>query len=265
MSEPMPIKDNTSDIFLVEGILTELHVASGKENLLAQVDRHYRANSVITGMGAVVGDMFGQASAAASVALYDGEETEHFLCLIGDTVVGGTFAGASKLPVGKHVKAAVRQKETLASAEGILSESDGLVWLRHAWGAAAESIANFKIAAWCFGFSMVCVSAYILFIGGNPQESKLESILWIALPTAAICFGIAFWNSVTMNVLADPATGAFRVLGFADPEKVNLNSYQYGIVHGRALLHSDETRANHGNIHCYKKALEDGKVRMAST
>jgi hypothetical protein len=44
---------------------------------------------------------------------------------------------------------------------------------------------------------------------------------------------------------------------------MNLNSYQYDIVHRRELLHSSNTRANYGNIHCYKKAIEDGKLNQA--
>jgi hypothetical protein len=66
-----------------------------------------------------------------------------------------------------------------------------------------------------------------------------------------------------MNALADPATDIFRKLGFANPEHVNLNGYQYGIVHSRELLHSSDERANYGNIHCYKKAIEDGKLKLA--
>lgn len=66
-----------------------------------------------------------------------------------------------------------------------------------------------------------------------------------------------------MNTFADPATEVFRKLGFAEPEKINLNSYQYGIVHIHDLIQSQESRAQYGNIHCYKKAVEDGKVKMA--
>lgn len=75
---------------------------------------------------------------------------------------------------------------------------------------------------------------------------------------------MALWGSSTMNALADPATEVFRKLGFAEPEKVNLNMYRYGIIHSDELMHANETRENHFNVHCYKKAIEDGKLKMAS-
>jgi hypothetical protein len=66
-----------------------------------------------------------------------------------------------------------------------------------------------------------------------------------------------------MNALADPATDIFCKLGFADPEHVNLNSYQYRNVHRRELLYSPDEHANYRNLHCYKKAIEDGKLKLA--
>ncbi|WP_267876907.1 hypothetical protein [Massilia atriviolacea] len=37
---PAAAKDARSPAFAISGVLTELHVASGKENLLAQIDSH---------------------------------------------------------------------------------------------------------------------------------------------------------------------------------------------------------------------------------
>lgn len=250
------------DTIVIEGILTELQVSPGMQNLFEQIDKHYRGKSVVTGMGAVVGDLYGQAAAAAATAMYEGEYTENFICMIGDNVVCGTFGGASKLPVGKHVKAVVQKKNEIVVAQGIMSESDGLVWLGHAWGANAEKMANLKIAAWCFCFALLCVSLCIIFLGVNIADSKTVTFLEAAAAAAVICFGTAFWSNAAMNALSDPATDVLRKLGFCDPEKVNLNNYRYGIVHGHALLHSNETQANHFNVHCYQNAINDGKIKM---
>lgn len=111
---------------------------------------------------------------------------------------------------------------------------------------------------------MVCEIACEFFLGVNPAMSTFETLAWMAVVTGGLCFGVAFWTSGTMNALADPATDIFRKLGFADPEDVNLNSYQYGIVHIHELLHSPDMRANYANIHCYKKAVEDGKLKLAN-
>ena len=256
--------DIEEPLFVIEGIVTELHVSLGKENLLAQVDKHYQAKNIITGLGAVVGELYGQAAAGAAVAMYEGEYTENFLCLVGDSVVCGTFGGASKLPVGKKIKAVVTKQGDVLVAKGMLSESEGLVWVGHAWGYKAERMANIKIAFWCFLFQMFCIFCLCLFTGelGTPFFWAMMQISFFG--GGALCFGVALWSGSTMSTLSDPATEVFRLLGFSEPEKVNLNSYQYGIVYIDELIHSDQTRANYGNIHCYKKAIEDGKIKLIS-
>lgn len=264
MSEPIQKNTEANEPFVIEGVITELQVSLGKENLLKQIDRHYKGKSVLTGLGAAVGDLYGQAVAAASIALYEGEDTENFLCLIDDQVMCGTFGGASKLPVGKKVKAVVQKQGDVLVAEGILSESEGLVWVSHAWGCKAERGANFKIAWWCFWFQLIGMFFMAGFMDGF-DSTFLGGMLAISFfGGGTLCFGMALWNSSTMNALADPATEIFRMLGFAEPEAVNLNSYQYGIVHSHEVWDSHEIRANYGNIHCYKKAIEDGKIKMAS-
>ncbi|TWI49726.1 hypothetical protein IP92_00946 [Pseudoduganella flava] len=110
---------------------------------------------------------------------------------------------------------------------------------------------------------MLGITACTFFLGVNPRMSELETIGWGAVAAGALCFGLALSTGGTMKALADPATDIFRKLGFADPERVNLNSYQYGIVHIHELVHSPEMRANHANIHCYKKAIADGKLKLA--
>jgi len=80
----------------------------------------------------------------------------------------------------------------------------------------------------------------------------------------AICFGVALWSTSTMRTLSSPATEIFRMFGFANRERVNLNMYQYGITHLKALIHSSDSEANYSNIHDYRKAVKDGKITMSS-
>lgn len=262
MENPV-LSKSTSETFVIEGDISELQVALGRENLLAQIAPHYQTGSAVTGIGAVLGGFHGQVAAAASVAMYDGEDTENFACLIGQQVMCGTFGGASKLPVGKKVKAVVSKQGDVLVARGILSEDMGLVWVSHAWGSKAERMANFKIAIWCFCFVMVCLAVSVYILGIKTGMSELETLGWGAVAAGVLCFGVALSAGRTMNALADPATDIFRKLGFADPEHVNLNSYQYGIVHVHERVHGPDIRANYANIHCYKKAIEDGKLKLA--
>ena len=246
--------------FVVEGVISELHVSYGKQNLLQQLDKHYKGKSALTGLGAIAGDMYGQVANSAMLAMYDGEDTENFICLIDDQVLCGTFGGASKLPVGQKVKAVVLKQGDVLKAQGIISESMGLVWLSYPLGWKAERAANFKLAWWLFVWGIVGTLLFSGIMLGYGTNNYWEAFKISFFGGGAILLVLAFWNSSTMNALADPATEVFRMLGFAEPEKVNLNSYRYGIVHFGKL---NERQAQHLSIHCYKKAVEDGKVKMA--
>ncbi|WBS01223.1 hypothetical protein OU994_23420 [Pseudoduganella sp. SL102] len=258
-----PVSVPASGTYAIEEVLTELHVALGRENLLAQIDSRHRRRSAADGVGAAMNRFHGQLAAAAPVAMYDGEDTESFVCLIGKQVMCGTFGGASKLPVGKKVKAVVSRDGDVLIAHGILSEDMGLVWVRHAWGSKAERKANFKMAWGAFCFAMICEAACIYFLGVNPWMSELETLASGTVIAGVLCFGNALWSSGTMNALANPATDVFRKLGFADPECINLSSYQYDIVNFNKVANSSDSSANYSNIHCYKKAIEDGKLELA--
>lgn len=252
MLQPSP-----HDTFVIAGVITELQVALGSEELLAQIHLRYK-----TGSTAPVG-LHDQLATAASVALYGGEDTQHFVCLIDGQAVRGTFGGAGRLPVGKKVKAVVSQQGDVLIAHGILSEETGLLWVPCVRGGKAERVAMFKLPLGCFCFTMVCLTACTFFVGGYPGMSELETLLWGAIVTGALCFGMAIWDITPLNGQADPANDIFRKLGFADPEWVDLDNYRYGIVQIHELIRSQESAANHADIYCCKKAIADGKLKLA--
>lgn len=134
MTKPIAQQDDNG-VFVIEGVITELYFARSKKNLLAQIAPRYQPGSIVTGLGEVMGSFHGQVAAAASVAMYESEDTENFACLIDQQVMCGTFGGASKLPMGKKVKAVVSKQGDVLVAHGILSEDTGLVWVSHAWAA----------------------------------------------------------------------------------------------------------------------------------
>lgn len=109
------------EMFVIEGLISELQVAPGKENLLQQLDKHYKGQAALTGAGAIAGGMYGQAANAAMLSMYDGEDTENFLCLIDGQVMCGTFGGASKLPEGSKVRAVVQDIAMCSSPEALLA------------------------------------------------------------------------------------------------------------------------------------------------
>jgi hypothetical protein len=250
------------EFFLLEGQLSELHVELGKENLLAQVDRHYRAQGVATGAAAVAGDMFGQASNAAMLAMHDGEDTQNFVCLIDGQVVCGQFGGAEMLKSADVVKAVVSRENGVLRAHSILSSARGLLWITHPWGLRAERRANFKLAAWLFVFAMTCISLCIWLLGTG-SWGAVDTFLCGVVVAGGLCFGIALWSSSDMKALAGPSTEMFRLLGFAQPETVSLSSFQYFRFHAHEIVNSSLGAHQHRNVYCYQKALEAGRLSLA--
>lgn len=259
------------EMFLVEGVLSDVHVEMGTENLLARIDRHYKGRSVVTGAGAVVGDLFGQVASAASLAMYDGEDTQNFMCLIDGQVMCGQFGGAEWLKNGHKVKAVVERREGVLVARGIVDPARGLLWTGHAWGGKAESRANWKIAGRCFGFGLICI-ALALALTGTGSWSFWET-MWIAVVSlAAVCGGVALWANQDMQGLAAPSTQIFRLLGFDRPDEVNLNSYRISVIamsdhlkDVNAPRHEAFDKSSHQtrDVYCYQRAITDGRLAMA--
>lgn len=255
--------DGGNEAFVIEGELTQLHWELGVENLLAKIDNHYKSPSVVASVGGAVGDMFGQAASAASLAMYDGEDTQNFACAIGNNIVWGEFAGAEMLPEGRRVKAVVTRKGTALLAHAILAPDRGLLWIKHPWGISAEARANWKIALWAFAFSTVgWLVAYLLF---GSRESLVDFATYGAIGSAVICGGVALWANSDMKALAGPSTEMFRLLGFARPESINLNGHMYFHSHVDEIVQKSISSERYRNVYCYQAAIDEGKLSMAAT
>lgn len=269
-SDPEPV--DSGELELVEGIVSELHIDMSHENLLAKVQQRYRGEAVVTGSVAVIGGMFVQAAAAAALAMYDGEDTQSFICFIDGHVVCGQFAGAEWLREGNRVRAVVSRHGEVFVARAILDRMQGLVWIGHAWGAKAEAKANWSIALGIYLFQLICMSFISIWWNGLSAKA-LDVVVVSALGGGALCFGVAMWANRDMRTLADPSTEMFRLLGFRNPEEVNLNNYQIAPVATRdhlrevrvdpvavrpAVLDMGEYRKR--NVFDYKRAVSDGKL-----
>ena len=73
-----------------------------------------------------------------------------------------------------------------------------------------------------------------------------------------------------MKALAGPSTDIFRLLGFMNPERINLNNYGIKTVsireHLRDRTESEPTQDlgeyQYRNVYCYQKAIDDGKLAL---
>lgn len=250
-------------LFLIEGLVSELHVEDGRENLLASVEKRYRGASAVAGVAAAAGDMFGQVGSALMLATYDGEDTENFACLIGAHVVCGQFGGASKLKEGDRIRAVVSRRGGVLFAHAMMNQQDSMVWTHHAWGAAAERRENLKMAMAYGAFGTVAMFVADLFVGPGYSSFAVDFMVF-ALISFGLCLLVAFWSNGTMQALAGPATQAFGLLGFASPERVNLNHHGYFAMHVHEIVRTQQQPRQFKDVYCYQAALDSGLLRYAT-
>ena len=262
MATPIP-EQHVHDTFVIEDVITELHVAVGIEKLLARIAPHCQSSDAAAGRADLLSECRVRIRAALVAMGDDDDDTEKFACLVGHRVMCGSFAGASKLPVGKEIKAVVAKRDGVLVARALLSEDMGFIWANCVAGAKADRWAGFAMAFYLFCFSVVVQTVLIFFVDTVASMSRLDMLGWLIAITGAICVFIGLCESGTPDPRTDPATDIFRKLGFADPEYVSLYAYQYCTVYPSKGMPARDLTFEQGNIFCYKKAIEDGKLRLA--
>lgn len=255
--------------FLIEGKLTNLHWELGSENLLAKVSEHYKGNAVVTGAGAAVGEMFGQVANAAMLAMYDGEDTQNFMCLIDDQVACGQFGGAEQLPEGGEIKAVVSRKDGVLYVHAAMDEDRGIVWINHPWGTRAETWANCKLGLFLFLGVNIMFVIFWLFGG---KGSLWDSLQYSLFGGGALMIVMSLWSMKDLKAIAGPSTEYFRLLGFANPESTNLN-FPYISAMRREYERKGEkipdswfymSEYQYRNVYSVKEAVAAGKARLLS-
>jgi len=259
--------------FLIEGKLTNLHWELGRENLLAKINEHYKRNAVITGVGAAVGDMFGQVANSAMLAMYDGEDTQNFMCLINDQPACGQFGGAEHLPEGENVKVVVSRREGVLYVHAVMDEERGMVWISHPYGTRAEMWMNVKLGLYCFLFVMLLFACIVWWLDPKDAGDYLRIFLPLVMAGGAICLLVTLWSFKDLKAFAGPSTEYFRLLGFEKPESVSLNfPYKYAIYEECLELEKETPKAWNGvkseyeyrNVYSLRAAIKAGKAKLRS-
>jgi hypothetical protein len=264
-------QDNTDgDLFVLEGALTNLHYERGSANLLAKVDQYYKHQAVITATGAVVGELFGQVANTAMLAMYDGEETQNFVCLIGDQVVCGQFAGAEHFKEGNAVKAVVSKAESVLYMHAAFEETRGLIWTPHPCGTRAEIWSNIRLGLWGYISVMLFIGIAVSFLSDDIFEViKVISVLGAA--AACLVFFLIVWSIRDLKAISYPCNVHFGLLGIEEPETIDLSEFIARYVITNECLRAKFRRPpewdgasyyEYRDVYSVKAAIAAGKLRM---
>lgn len=261
-------------LYLIKGTLTELHYDLSKENLLERVQSHYKSQAIASSLGGAISDLFGQAASGAALAMYDGEDTQCFACLIDDQVVCGDFGGAELLKNGEYINAIVSKEHGVLYAHALMSPGRQLIWIKHPWGNIAEIVANLKIAGWSFLFICLLLSIFAWAFNSSADE-WLDTIKLAIFGGGGLVSILALWSIKDMRNISEPSTEFFHLLGFSKPGHINLNKYLEHFV--RIKEHDKDPRNEnthspdmdaapyqYKDVYNYGEAIKDGKVVMVN-
>lgn len=271
-------------LFLIEGVLDQLYVEDALDKLMARIDPQRQSKPASNRVVVATAAPFAQATDIIERTLVPsdpGEECDYFACRIEGQVVFGSFAGATRLKQGHRVKAAVSRAGEALHAHGILDPQQGYVWVHYPAGSAADAKAGRLFALWTFCLAYPCMAAMVWLLGPG-QWDALHLQLLVLLSFAVVCGSMALTGNWGMLASSDTPTRIFGLLGFVDPQRVDLLQYRIWWVEmhkfreliaankkalrsGRMkpiaepeLLRESSDRTRH--VHDYRQAIADGKV-----
>lgn len=219
-------------MFVVRGNVTMLHIAKGRVNLLQGM----RNKVAASGVAASIANMSGIAANSVMLALYDGEEVEHFVCFIGDQAVVGTFEHVN-FKDGDEVHAVVTQiDQGTLFAHAVVRPKDGLLWMPYAVNQGRGGIAFWYVklsgGLSIFGWIVLMI---LQWIHPLPGKSFIEVAL-IAAGLLLVVSGLIGYMSYRSSISgAMYAERIMKMLGFKWPWRVDLSHFsQLGLRIGRS-------------------------------
>jgi hypothetical protein len=276
---PMPQHEDA--LFLIEGVLDPLYVEDEPERFLSRITQHPHDPIAHNDADALPATLIAQAADDIERALYFAEDVQYFACLIEGQVVCGEFAGAERLKPDHRVKAVVSRSGSVLYAHAILDPQQGYAWVHRPSGSAADAKAGRLFALWTFCFAYPCMATMVWLLGPG-QWDALQLQLLVLLSCVVVCGSMALTGSWGMLAPGDSPTRIFGLLGFVDPQRVNLLQYQIWLVEMRKfreliaankkalrsgqmkpigepeLMRESSDRMRH--VHDYRQAIADGKV-----
>ncbi len=252
---------------VIEGPLTELSVERGRVNLLAKVDPLFKANAAASGSAFALGE-YGVGSASAMVAMYDGEDTENFICLIDGYPVCGQFSGAAMLMEGAPIKAVVRRQGDILVADGLLAAYRGWCWVPYRQSGKASDKENKETAKQCLLLLLTVIPIFLAGAFGLFSELFIKSLPYYFGVTFGLAAIMYFWTRPTLRRLADPSTEIFRHFGFDEPDNIDLTNFCYWCCNCTPNYLTYSYKGNYSDhyyndVYFYERARQLGRLRFA--
>ncbi|KAB8047920.1 hypothetical protein GCN78_21235 [Janthinobacterium rivuli] len=237
--------ENTSSeevFFIVEGKLTEFHMAATNVNLLGKIESSLAEKNLAGGVSAIINGMPGALATAAMLSFYDGEDMYNFAGIVDGKVVCGVFRDADKIKDGDVVKLVVTQRKDVLYVHSLLRIDDSffMMPLNAFCGERAFFWSCMKFAR-NMTFGVWVILSLMFFLSVDVSLEKNENLITmfgiIFLVPLVFCFPFEYWSFRTMRDYSIYATKIFVALGFPRPKDFDVRKgatlfkdHSYGFI-----------------------------------
>lgn len=261
MSKKVNNRFSDEILFIVEGVLTELHVAATTVNLLKEIETNLAAKNLAGGIAAAVNGMYGALANSAMLSLYDGEDMFNFAALVNGKVACGVFDRANKLKNGDVVKLVVSQRGEVLHVHSLLRIEDSLLLMplnvycgERAFFKGCMKVAwRFTFFTWLFLFAGFFYSVDISM--DDLAKPLIAGSIMLLLPVL-IMFPFEYWTYKSMRYYSLYASAIFTTYGFPRPDDLDIRdgmmlyqdaAYGFGAINCEIALqkHRSKYKLNH--------------------
>jgi len=218
---------NDEIFFILEGEITEFHVAATTVNLLNKIEKNLEEKILVGGITAAINGMHGVLANSAMLSLYDGEDMYNFAGLVNGKVVCGVFSDADKIKDGDIVKLVVTERDDVLHVHSLVRLKDSLFMmpLNAYCGERAFFWECMKVARNMTFFMWIFASAAIFFsVDVSPENKEYLIKVYGAIFILPIifCFPFEYWSFRTMRDYSIYASKIFSVYGFPRPDDFDM-------------------------------------------
>lgn len=211
------------NFFILEGEVTEFHVASTTVNLLSKIEKNLEEKVLVGGLAAAANGMYGALANSAMLSLYDGEDMYNFAAVVNGEIVCGVFEDANKIKDGDIVKMVVAKKDVVLYVHSLVRLSDSLFMMplntycgKRAFFWECMKIArNMVFFVWVFAYATLF---FYVEISEENRETVIKFCLILFVSPMLFCFPFEYWSFKTMSDYSIYAGKIFSAYGVPRPD-----------------------------------------------
>ena len=230
------------DFFIVEGKLTEFHMAATNVNLLNKIENSLAEKNLAGGVAAVINGMPGALANAAMLSFYDGEDMYNFAGLVNGKVVCGVFRDSDKIKDGDVVKLVVTQRKDVLYVHSLIRIDDSFFMMplnaycgeRAFFWSCMKFARNMILFFWIVAYAGFFLS---IDISLEKNENLIAACGTIFLLPLVFCFPFEYWSFRTMRDYSIYATEIFAAHSFPRPSDFDMRAgatlykdHSYGFI-----------------------------------